>query len=223
MYQELDTLPAGFSVPETRTKPWGTGHATLLAEEPVSEPFAVVNADDFYGADAFQRMSRHLSTPRSNEYAMAGFTLRDTLSEHGHVARGLCEIDSEGNLARITERTRIVKHGDGATATDENGEPHALTGDETVSMNFWGFTPSIFPFLKEQFETFLRKNLDDSGAEFYLPTTVDSLIAGSLATVKVLPTSGSWYGITYREDRRRFVRGIQELVRQSVYPEKLWS
>ena len=181
VYQELDALPAGFSVPETRVKPWGTGHATLLAERSVAEPFAVVNADDFYGVDAFHKMSAHLSDPRPNEYAMVGFTLRDTLSDHGHVARGLCEVDSEGNLVRITERTRIVKEGDGATATDEDGERQALTGDEIVSMNFWGFTPSIFPFLKERFEAFLRENLEGSKAEFYLPTAVDSLIANRLA------------------------------------------
>ncbi len=155
VFQELDRLPPGFSVPGKRSKPWGTGHATLLAEEFVQEPFAVVNADDFYGADAYRLMSDYLQRvgeDSTDDYAMVGYMLRDTLSEHGHVARGLCEIDGRGMLLRVVERTQIRKEKDGASTLDESGRELRLSGDEIVSMNFWGFTPSVFSFLRRQFE-----------------------------------------------------------------------
>jgi NDP-sugar pyrophosphorylase family protein len=226
VFQELDLLPPGFFPPGNRSKPWGTGHATFLAEPAVEEPFAVVNADDFYGADAYRLISDHLQRAGeglTHDYAMVGYVLRETLSEHGHVARGLCEIDPQGRLLRVVERTRIFKQEGGASTVDESGQEHALSGDEIVSMNFWGFTPSVFPSLKEQFERFLRRNREDPKSEFYLPTVVDRLVAEGRAGVRVLSHRGRWLGITYREDKPRLVRGIQELVRQGVYPEKLWE
>ncbi len=221
-FQELDRLPSGYSVPGNRTKPWGTGHATLLAEEFIQEPFAVVNADDFYGANAYRLMSDHLQSS-GEDYAMVGYVLRDTLSEHGQVARGICECDSQGKLVRVVERTQILKRGAAAGFLDESGQEQRLSGNEVVSMNFWGFTPSLFVSLREQFEGFLRQNLADPKAEFYLPTAVDRLVARGLAKVRVLLNRGRWYGITYREDKPQLTRGIRELIDQGAYPEKLWD
>jgi hypothetical protein len=159
----------------------------------------------------------------STEYAMVGFTLRDTLSEHGHVARGICELDSEGKLTRIAERTKISKEGRGGFFVDENDERHILTGDEPTSMNFWGMTPSIFTYLQEELEHFLDANVHSPDAEFYLPSVVDSLLATNRATVQVLPTRTPWFGITYREDKDRVVSGVRELIRKGAYPERLWG
>jgi NDP-sugar pyrophosphorylase family protein len=226
VFQELDRVPRGYSVPSARSKPWGTAHATLLAQEQVNEPFAAINADDFYGANAYRLMGQYLQQAvegGGNDYAMVGFILRETLSEHGHVSRGICECSPEGRLLRVVERTKIFKQGDGARFVDEKGRSHPLTGDEVVSMNFWGFKPSIFAFLQEQFESFLSEKLEDPKAEFYLPTVVDRLIARGSASVKVLANRESWYGITYREDKPRLIAGIRSLVQKGVYPEKLWS
>jgi hypothetical protein len=227
VHQELGKLPTGYSAsaPKTRTKPWGTAHATMVAVGCIEEPFAVINADDFYGFDAFRLMERHLGglEASSTDYAMVGFTLRDTLSEHGHVARGICEVDSTGKLVRVVERTRIVMQDDGVAYSDENGATHSLTGDETVSMNFWGFTPSLFPHLEERFEEFLRTRIEDPKAEFYIPTVIDYLISHRLAGVRVLPTGSRWFGVTYREDKPRFKAGIRELIREGFYPRKLWE
>jgi NDP-sugar pyrophosphorylase family protein len=221
-FQELDRLPSGYSVPGNRTKPWGTGHATLLAEEFIREPFAVVNADDFYGANAYRLMSEHLQGS-DEDYAMVGYVLRDTLSAHGHVARGICECDSQGKLIRVVERTQILKRGTGAFFVDESGQEQRLSGDEVASMNFWGFTSLLFAPLREQFEGFLHQNLANPKAEFYLPTVVDRLVARSAVEVRVLLNRGRWYGITYQEDKPQLTRGILELIQQGDYPEKLWD
>lgn len=224
-HQELDRIPSDLAaVPEGRVKPWGTAHAILAAEGLIEEPFAVINADDFYGAGAFESMGGYLGQKRieSTDYAMVGYRLRDTLSEHGHVARGLCQCGPDGLLVRVVERTRIVKKGDGAAFTDEAGVTHSLTGDEIASMNFWGFTPSLFAHLNEELRRFLRANREDTGAEFYIPTVIDLLVARGVATVRVLPARARWYGMTYREDKPRVIRAIRDLIRQGVYPEKLW-
>lgn len=225
VFQELNLLPSGCVVPKERSKPWGTAHATLMAEEVIEEPFAVINADDYYGVSAFHLMGDYLSKRSEDDkaYAMVGFTLRDTLSEHGQVARGICECDERGKLLRVVERTKIEKEGRGARYVDEDGSKHSLTGDEVVSMNFWGFTPSVFCHLHEQFEVFLEEHHDDLKAEFFIPTAVDRLISGALATVEVLPSRSRWFGITYREDKPLLVNGIRELIRQGEYPEKLWN
>lgn len=223
-HQELEPLPAGFSVPASRAKPWGTAHATLVAAELIAEPFAVINADDFYGASAYTLIRDFFrSSDRSDDpaQAMVGFTLRETLSEHGHVSRGVCRCDTDGMLRRIDERTKIQRRGTGAEYLSADGRAHPLTGDEVVSMNFWGFTPTIFPLLRERFEVFLNRHAADPAAEFQLPTVVAELIARRQVTVAVLRGAGPWLGMTHRDDRRRAAEGIRRLVDRGDYPAEL--
>ena len=217
VFQELDRLPTGFTVPTGRTKPWGTTHAILLAEEVIHEPFAAINADDFYGRDSFQVMADFLRAG-GPDYAMVGYTLRNTLSEHGSVSRGVCVCDPAGYLQAVTELTKIEKQGRGAKA-----EGRMLTGDEPVSMNFWGFTPALFPQLREHFGEFLRRSGDELKSECYIPTTVNELVASGAARVKVLRTPSSWFGVTYQEDKPRVTAGIRQLIARGDYPENLWA
>ena len=215
VFQELDALPPGFTVPAGRTKPWGTTHAILLAEEAIHEPFAAINADDFYGHESFQVMADFLRAGGA-DYAMVGYTLRNTLSDHGSVSRGVCECDADGYLRAVVELTKIEKQGHGARA-----EGHAFSGDELVSMNFWGFTPALFPQLRERFEEFLRRSGGELKSECYIPTTVNELVASGAARVKVLRTPASWFGVTYKEDKPRIVAGIRHLIDSGDYPENL--
>lgn len=217
VFQELDALPPGFTVPTGRTKPWGTTHAILLAEEAVREPFAAINADDFYGRESFQVMADFLRAC-GGDYAMVGYTLRNTLSEHGSVSRGVCECDADGYLRAVTELAKIEKQGRGAQA-----EGRTLSGDELVSMNFWGFTPALFPQLRERFDEFLRRSGRELKSECYIPTTVNELVASGAARVKVLRTPASWFGVTYKEDKPRIAAGIRRLIARGDYPEKLWA
>jgi UTP-glucose-1-phosphate uridylyltransferase len=217
VFQELDALPQGFTVPPGRTKPWGTTQAVLLAEEVLNEPFAAINADDFYGRESFQVLAGFLRAG-GNDYSMVGYTLRNTLSEHGSVSRGVCECDAEGYLRAVTELTKVEKRGRGAQA-----EGRTLSGDELVSMNFWGFTPLVFPQLRERFYSFLQRCGQELKSECYIPTTVNELVASGIARVKVLPTTSSWFGVTYQEDKPRVKAGIRELVARCEYPEKLWT
>jgi UTP-glucose-1-phosphate uridylyltransferase len=217
VFQEIDDLPPGFTVPAGRTKPWGTTQAVLAAAEVIHEPFAVINADDFYGQESFQSLSRHLLT-ESSGYAMIGFILRNTLSEFGSVARGISAVDENGYLASVVEVTGIER---------DSGEIKAaggirLSGDEIVSMNMWGFTPRVFDQLRAYFESFLEANSLDQRAECYLPNAVNSLVHSGESRVRVLPTSEAWFGVTYREDRPRVVESIGRLVSSGVYPERLW-
>jgi len=220
-FQELDDLPAGFRVPDNREKPWGTGHATLAARELIDGPFAVINADDFYGQRAFEMLGAHLREA-SEEYAMVGFVLRDTLSTHGSVTRGLCRTEG-GYLRHIEETFDIARDGDNATCPDGEGGRCSLSGDETVSMNFWGFPAGVVSALQEGFIDFLDANIDDPKAEFLLPDVVDRLIATDKARARVLPGGGPWFGITYQEDRAGVMRSIRELIDAGVYPELLWG
>jgi NDP-sugar pyrophosphorylase family protein len=227
-FQELDMVPAGFTVPADRKKPWGTGHAVLCALEEVSEPFAVINGDDYYGHRSFQTLGEYLLSRDSpeqgaEEYVMAGFVLRQTLSEFGHVARGVCSMGADGFLERVVERTHIEQEGNTAKFVDEAGKQHPLTGDEIVSMNLWGFTPSLFDHLRAGFEQFLRANGGNAKAEFFLPFLVNELIARGEVRVRVLPTPDSWFGVTYREDKARVDKSVRELIAKGVYPEKLWE
>ncbi|MBN1867819.1 NTP transferase domain-containing protein [Candidatus Sumerlaeota bacterium] len=227
VFQELDCLPVGFSVPPERRKPWGTGHAVLVAEPGVREPFAVVSADDFCGADSFRLLADHLKEAHDDasgvgDWCMVGFTLRNTLSDHGTVSRALCRMDVEGYLHGVEELTRIEKAGKGARYTDALGQVHPLTGDETVSLIMWGFTPSVFTLLRDELDRFLRARGDDPQAEFFLPDVVDRAVSLGHARMKVLPTSESWFGVTYREDRPRVIDSIGRLIESGVYPEKLW-
>jgi hypothetical protein len=217
VFQELDELPQGFTVPPGRTRPWGTTQAILLAEKVLYEPFAAINADDFYGRESFQVLAGFLRAS-GNDYAMVGYTLRNTLSEHGSVSRGVCECDAKGYLRAVTELTKVEKRGRGAQA-----EGRTLSGDELVSMNFWGFTPLVFPQLRERFGTFLQRSGQELKSECYIPTTVNELVASGTARVKVLPTTASWFGVTYQEDRPRVTAGIRELVARCEYPERLWE
>lgn len=223
VFQDLDDIPAGFAA-GGRQKPWGTGHAVLAARRLVKTPFAVINADDFYGRGSFEALGRFLGgvAPASADYSMVGFTLRNTLSEHGHVARGVCEVDSKGFLKGVEECTRIEKHGVGARLTKADGACRDFTGDEAVSMNMWGLTPSLFPQLSKEFPRFLEASGRDPKAEFFLPTVIDGLVQAGQASVKVLQTPEHWFGVTYPQDKAVVVEGIGKLVAQGVYPEKLW-
>jgi hypothetical protein len=220
-FQALDDLPPGFVLPAQRQKPWGTAHATLAARAIIEGPFAVINADDFYGQRAFKMLGAHLLEP-SDEHAMVGFVLRDTLSTHGSVTRGLCRTE-DGYLRAIEEISGLAHSGEGATYPDGGGETRELSGDETVSMNFWGFPGGIIPHLEAGLVAFLDANIDDPKAEFLLPDVVDGLIAAGQARVRVLPGGGPWFGVTYQEDRAGVMRSIRELIDAGVYPERLWA
>jgi len=228
-YQELDALPAGFEVPAGREKPWGTGHAILVARDLIDGPFAVINADDYYGADSFGQMAEFLRGGQADggvgpgQYAMVGFRLRNTLSDYGAVARGVCRCDEDGCLVDIVERKRVERWKQGVRYFDEDGTEHPLAGDEVVSMNLWGFDPLIFAHLQRHFEEFLREHGDWSDSELYIPTVVGDLLAEGLVRVKVLSTHEQWFGVTYRQDRSRAVRSIAELIEKGVYPRKLWE
>lgn len=222
VFQELDKLPPGFSVPAGRTKPWGTTHAILMAEEVVKEPFAAINADDFYGQNAYKVLAQHL-TSGSPDYAMVGFILKNTLSDFGSVARGVSQMDGNDYLTHIVELTKIERDGAGAKNTAPDGKITKLAGDEAVSMNFWGFTPALFPQIKVEFEKFLKKAGTEQKSECYIPATVGELVANGRAKCKVLRSPDSWFGVTYREDRPHVVESIRKLIARGDYPEKLWA
>ena len=221
-FQELGKLLPGFAVPTGRTKPWGTTHAILMTPTVIHEPFAVVNADDFYGESGYRALAHHLQSG-TPDYAMVGYTLRDTLSEFGSVARGVCHVDESGYLKQIVELKSIERSGARAKNSDPEQGEMELSGDELVSMNMWGFTPQVFPQLHEQFRRFLDQNANDLKAECYIPTTVNDLIAEGTARVRVLRSSDSWFGVTYREDRPQAVASIQRLIQAGYYPRNLWS
>ncbi|MEM7348543.1 MAG: sugar phosphate nucleotidyltransferase [Chloroflexota bacterium] len=225
-YQELDQLPDGFSVPPNRIKPWGTGHAVLAAQDLLHENFAVINADDFYGAGSYQALGSYLSTASDSDkanYAMVGFILRNTLSEFGSVARGICHANEQGYLEDVVELTKIEKDGDGAKNTDEAGNIQPLTGDEVVSMNIWGFTPSAVDHFRRLFVKFLQNHRTEEKSEFFVPSAVNSLIAAGQAQAKVLTSDAAWFGVTYQEDKPHVVASIRGLIEAGVYPENLWG
>ena len=224
-YQELDAALDGFALPPDREKPWGTGHATLLGREFIDEPFAVINADDYYGIDSFKMMADFLRGPEVSptNYAMVGFRLRNTLSEYGSVARGVCHCDDKQCLSDIFERTGVEKYGNGARYFDKDGTEHLLTGDEVVSMNLWGFHQSVFGHISAKFKDFLKEYGNDPKAELFIPTVIDDLIESDKVKVKVLPTHNTWFGVTYRQDREIAERCIRKLIAEGMYPEKLWG
>ena len=228
VFQRLDDLPEGFSVPEGREKPWGTCHAVMSARHLINTPFAVINADDFYGAQAFQKMYEYLLKAEDDSkyrYSMVGYRLDQTLTEHGHVARGVCEIDDKGYLVDIEERLKIMWRGDKVSFTEDDANWTDVPEDSTVSMNFWGFTMSMMEQMISRFPAFLEKALKENPlkGEYLLPKTVDELVKEDLATVEVLKSDDRWFGVTYREDREAAVKCLEGLTAKSVYPAKLWG
>lgn len=224
VYQELDCLPEGFSVPEGRQKPWGTNHAVMMAAGVIREPFAVVNADDFYGREGFEVIGRYLASLEGsrNEYCMVGYEVSKTLSENGTVSRGVCEVDSEGCLAGMVERTKIERV-DGTIVFHEGGEDTPLAENTPVSMNLFGFTPDYFEYSDSYFRQFLMENGADIKAEFYIPLMVNKLIGDSTARMRVLNTASQWFGVTYKEDRPQLVSKIEARIADGVYPRNLWK
>lgn len=222
VFQELENIPAPFTVPAGRTKPWGTTQAVLAAADIVHEPFAVINADDFYGSESYRVLAEHLQSG-SGDYAMVGFILRNTLSDFGSVARGVCRVSADSYLEKIEELTNIVRDGNGASNTAPDGTVRKLTGDEPVSMNYWGFTPGIFDQLRDLFHRFLERSGNDLKAESYVPMSVGELVASGAARVKVLHSRDPWFGVTYREDRPRVVESIRRLIDAGAYPDALWK
>ncbi len=223
-YQELDAGLDGFPLPPQREKPWGTGHAILVSRAVIQGPFAVVNADDYYGRRALAAMAGFLTDAAGpNDYAMVGYTLKNTLSEHGTVARGVTECDERMFLQRVVERKKIEKTADGIRYFDPDGTPHPLTGDEIVSMNLWGFQPSIFGHIATHFARFLAEHGHEKDSELYIPFVVDQLVTGGRATVKVLSTVEPWFGVTYRADKALAAACMRQLIDQGIYPERLWD
>ncbi len=222
VFQELDMLPEGFSVPAEREKPWGTAHAILMAEKTVKEPFCALNADDFYGYNAIKAMADFLTESKDeNEYSMVGYHLKDTLSDFGSVSRGICEIDENNNLKKIVETIKIIKRGNEVISIEADGSETKLTGMESVSMNIWGFKPSIFKALEEKFIAFLKKEINTPKSEVFIPNVVFDLIDERLATVKVLETNSPWFGVTYKEDKPHAVNTINSLIEKNIYPNQL--
>ncbi len=226
IFQELDVLPAGFTLPENRVKPWGTGHAILVAADKVNEPFAVINADDFYGHDSFKLLAEFLTSNEVNDektYSMVGFQLEKTLSEFGFVSRGVCATDENFNLVAANEKTHIERTDSGIKSKLPDGSIEVLDGKTYVSMNCWGFTPSLFDYLNAGFVEFLQNNVSNPKAEFYIPFMVNELIERGDVKVKVLKGYSEWFGMTYKQDRELALDKIRDLIAQGVYPENLWN
>ena len=223
VFQELDDLPQGFSLPEGRTKPWGTAHAILAARNVIKEPFCALNADDFYGYDACRVMADFLKTSvNPNEYSMVGYKLSNTLSNYGSVSRGICSVDGNNFLNKITETVKILRKNGKIVSIEADGSEKELTGDESVSMNIWGFKPSVFPQLEKNFANFLKQHIHEPKSESFIPSVVADLINSKQATVKVLEADSLWFGVTYKEDKPRVVSKINELIKAGDYPEKLF-
>lgn len=223
VYQELDFFTDGRDIPSERTKPWGTAHAVLCAKDVIKEPFAVINADDFYGRDAFEKAAAFLKNDCSEKvYSIIGYELLKTLSENGTVNRGVCEVDAKGNLKGIAERLNISMQ-NGKIICEDDAEPHELSLDAQVSMNFWCFDPSIFGYTQELFSRFLDENMQKPKAEFFIPIVADQYINDGKGVIKVIPTSSQWFGVTYKEDAPEVEKSLNALVQQGEYPSVLWQ
>ncbi|SHL65600.1 dTDP-glucose pyrophosphorylase [Anaerocolumna jejuensis DSM 15929] len=229
VYQEVERIPSKYQVPEGRHKPWGTGHAILCCKEHVDGPFAVINADDYYGTEAFKMIYNALieeNEHKAYSYAMVGYVLANTLTENGFVSRGVCEVNAQGYLQRIEEKTKIEKRGSGAEYSDDNGGTwSSISPDSIVSMNLWGFKNSIMDELEKSFLQFLEEEVPSNPlkSEFFLPTVVQQLLESGKSEVKVLKTKDKWFGVTYKEDKEKVVETIAQLKIQGVYPEYLWN
>lgn len=228
VFQSLDDLPEGFSAPADRKKPWGTGQAVLCCKGVVNEPFAVINADDYYGKEAFKKVHDYLvgegTTDKIYDMCMAGFILKNTLSDHGAVTRGVCVVDANDYLAQVVETSGICMTPEGTIAHEDNGSDMQITPDQHVSMNMWGFTPDFLNELEAGFKVFLEEIPDgEVKREYLLPTIVDQLIKADKASVKVLETRDKWFGVTYKEDKESVVSSFKKLIADGVYPENLWG
>jgi len=225
-FQDFDLSKFGVDRVIERSKPWGTAHAVMSAKDVVNEPFCVINADDFYGTDSFQKMAKFLSTEVSDQQmALMGFQVGNTMSEHGYVSRGVCEVSPEGNMDSVTERTNIYyKEIDGQKKIvfEEQGLEHLLDPETRVSMNFWGFTPKIFEVALQMFPAFVEANADNLKAEFFIPSVPDEMVKQGITDFKVIPTSSKWFGVTYKEDKPIVQESISKLIEQGIYPEKLF-
>jgi dTDP-glucose pyrophosphorylase len=226
-FQEIDSgLPSFFLLPASRQKPWGTAHAVLVSRAAVHSPFAVINADDFYGPSAYRDLYAWLKKrPARNEvrdeYAFVGYRLNNTLSDFGYVSRGVCALDDKGYLSEVVERVRIEKDGEAAKSLDEDGRLMKWSGEEIVSLNFWGFTPSLFSHLEKGFSKFLKREGQSADAEYYIPFAINELVRAGKARVKYIPTSEDWFGVTYPEDVPQVRSCIQELIGEGIYPDKI--
>lgn len=225
VFQDVNNLPEGYTCPAERTKPWGTNHAVMMGRDAIKEPFAVINADDFYGRDAFRVIAAELNRPRNRkgDYCMVGFRVGNTMTENGSVSRGVCTTDENGNLLTVVERTAISYDGESKICfTDDSGEKVVLDPSTPVSMNLWGFTPDYFEYSEREFKRFLDEKIDTPKSEFYIPTCIDTLIHSGEATVKVLDTDSRWFGVTYAADRQGVVDKLNELHLQGYYPDKMF-
>lgn len=223
VYQELRAFVEGKQIPAERTKPWGTAHAVLCAKDAVHEPFAVINADDFYGRDAFEKAFKFLVNECNEKvYSIIGYDLIKTLSENGTVNRGVCQVDEKGDLVSIVERVNISEK-DGKIICEDGLEPRELSRDSKVSMNFWNFHPSIFPYTQKLFREFLEANIDKPKAEFFIPIVADRFIKEKEGVIKVIPTSAQWFGVTYKEDAPEVKEKLDQLIKAGEYPESLWG
>ena len=225
VFQEITDVPRGYTFNPERTKPWGTNHAVLMGKGAINEPFAVINADDFYGKESFEVLAKFLSemAGKKNEYCMVGYRVGNTLSESGSVSRGVCVVNEKGNLTNVVERTSIEKKGDDIIYIDEEGKEVVIGENTPVSMNMWGFTPDYFDYSLKDFEKFLVERGNELKSEFFIPMVVNDLIVSGTVTCKVLDTSAKWFGVTYSEDRPEVVAKIQKLIDLGVYPEKLYK
>ena len=223
VYQDLNSYIGSHTVPAERSKPWGTAHAVLCSKEVVKEPFAVINADDFYGRDAFQKAYSFLTNDCNDTvWSIIGYELLRTLSDHGTVNRGVCQVDNQGNLASIVERLNISKKGD-AIVCEDGQDPHEISMDSKVSMNFWCFNPAVFDYSQKLFIEFLDKNVNTPKSEFFIPIVADEFIQSGTGVIKVIPTSADWFGVTYKEDAPAVKASIDELVASGQYPSGLWN
>ena len=224
VFQDLDSLPSGFTVPQGREKPWGTNHAVLMGKGVINEPFAVINADDYYGRESFKVLADYLVSIEGTEgrYAMVGYRVANTLSESGTVSRGVCETNAEGYLTKVTERTKIIREEDGVIRFIEDKGKTAIDDNTPVSMNMWAFTPDYFRYSEEYFITFLKEHGQELKSEFFIPVMVDYLINSGKATCKVLDTPSKWFGVTYATDRPQVVAKFKQLVDDGVYPSPLF-
>lgn len=226
VFQELDNVPEGVKISSERVKPWGTGHAVLVAANRIKEPFVVINADDFYGPKSYSALRNYLTLTWeqgiSDHHCMVGYRLKHTLSEHGHVSRGICQTDRKSFLKSVRERTHIAREDDQIYYI-EGEEKRSLSGDAVVSMNIWGFQPAIFNQLDKYFTEFIKKDGDNTKSEFFIPFVVNELIENDLAEFKVLKTTDRWFGVTYKEDREQAAKRIRELINRGIYPKRLWS